>query len=52
MTEWLPPTVLIALLLFVWRDLSARLDRVNRDLSARIDRINDRLDRHLENHPA
>lgn len=52
MPEWLPSTVFIALLLFVWRDLSARLDRINRDLSGRIDRINDRLDRHLENHPA
>ena len=52
MTEWLTSTVFIALLLFVWRDLAARLDRINRDLSGRIDRINDRLDRHLENHPA
>lgn len=40
MTDWIPPTVIVALVLFVWRDLSARIDR-----------INDRLDRHLENHP-
>ena len=52
MTDWIPPTVIVALVLFVWRDLSTRLDRINRDVSARIDRINDRFDRHLENHPA
>ena len=40
MIDWIPPTVIVALVLFVWRDLSTRIDR-----------INDRFDRHLEQHP-
>lgn len=60
---YITPAILVALILFVWRDLSrhidrvektlgGRIDRVEKTLGGRIDRINDRLDRHLEGHPA
>lgn len=41
MADWIPPPVILALILVL-----------RRDLSARIDRIDDRFDRHLGNHPA
>ena len=40
MSDWFPPAILVALMLFIWRDLSGKIDR-----------INDRLDRHLDGHP-
>ena len=51
MEAWITPTILVALILFVWRDLGGRIDRISTHLGSRIDRINDRLDRHLEGHP-
>lgn len=37
---YIAPVVIAGLILFVWKDLGGRIDR-----------INDRMDRHLENHP-
>ena len=38
--EWIQPALVVGLLLFIWRDLSRRIDH-----------ISDRIDRHLEGHP-
>ena len=38
--SYVTPAILVGLILFVWRDLSGRIDR-----------INERMDRHLEGHP-
>ena len=40
---FLTPAILVVLILFVWRDLSGRMERGFKHL-------NDRIDRHLEGH--
>lgn len=40
LSSWIQPGVIIAIIVFVWRDLSTRIDKVNQ-----------RIDRHLEGHP-
>lgn len=47
LSSWIQPGVIIALMVFFWRDLSRRIDR----LDQRMDRIDQRFDRHLEGHP-
>ncbi len=40
LTTWLPPAVIVAVVLYVWRRLDARMDR----LDARIDGVDARID--------
>ena len=40
---YIAPAILVALILFVWRDLGGRMERGFKHL-------NDRIDRHLEGH--
>ena len=42
--EWIQPAILVGLILFVWKDLSGRMQRG-------FEHLNDRIDRHLEGHP-
>ena len=44
---YITPAILVGLILFVWRDLGGRINRLDDE----IHRINELLDRHIEGHP-
>ncbi len=43
---YITPAILVALMLFIWRDLGGRINQLSDDIR----HINERLDRHLEGH--
>ena len=45
--EWITPGIVVALMLFIWRDLKHDMRDVRQDLRA----LAARFDRHLEGHP-